>query len=342
MASKVCVVGAGVVGLSTATHLQEQCPDAHITIIADKFTVDTTSDGAAGIFRPGSSFRCATSEITRQCLDDSFYHYRKFLDDEAEAIRAGIKWISGYQLSSKYPGIVRNAYLESVLDEFRPCTKEELEIYPGDWKYGSFYKTILIENRRYLPYLTEKFKSRGGVIEQHCLESLDELGKDFDVICNCSGFGARELCNDITVLPMRGQVFKVNAPWVKNFLYVDYDTYILPGFSSITLGGCRQYDSWNAEVNKYDSAAIWERCTSILPSLEKAEIVKEWVGWRPYRYCVRIEKENFPTKNGNTLKVVHNYGHGGYGVLSAPGTAKYAVNLIQDFLPTTSVPLSKL
>ncbi len=32
--------------------LQQSIPDARVTIIADKFGEQTTSDGAAGIFRP--------------------------------------------------------------------------------------------------------------------------------------------------------------------------------------------------------------------------------------------------------------------------------------------------
>jgi len=29
-------------------------------------------------------------------------------------------------------------------------------------------------------------------------------------------------------------------------------------------------------------------------------------------------------------QVVHNYGHGGYGVTAAPGTAKHAVKLVRE------------
>lgn len=54
---RVAVVGAGIVGLTTATMLQEELPGASITILADKFGTETTSDGAAGIFRPGLQFK---------------------------------------------------------------------------------------------------------------------------------------------------------------------------------------------------------------------------------------------------------------------------------------------
>lgn len=60
------VLGAGVVGLATALELQTNFPDAQVTIVADKFGVETTSDVAAGIFRPSTSFTGPTEQITRQ------------------------------------------------------------------------------------------------------------------------------------------------------------------------------------------------------------------------------------------------------------------------------------
>ena len=52
---KICVLGAGIVGLSTALAIQEHIPDAHVTIVAEKFFGGTTSEGTGGIFRCGSS-----------------------------------------------------------------------------------------------------------------------------------------------------------------------------------------------------------------------------------------------------------------------------------------------
>lgn len=62
---KVGILGAGVVGLTTAIELQKEYRNADITIIADKLFKDTTSYVAAGIFRPGTSYSGPTEEITR-------------------------------------------------------------------------------------------------------------------------------------------------------------------------------------------------------------------------------------------------------------------------------------
>lgn len=90
---------------------------------------------------------------------------------------------------------------------------------------------------------------------------------------------------------------------MKMFFYGDYDTYIIPGIDYVTLGGCRQFDSFKQEVDKHDSASIWERCTDLLPNLKQAEVVREVAGLRPHRDPVRVEKEMYICQDGKCLKV---------------------------------------
>ena len=61
----VCVLGAGIVGMTTAVMVKEKHTDWDVKIIADKFEQDTLSDIAAGIFRPSTSFCGPTPEITK-------------------------------------------------------------------------------------------------------------------------------------------------------------------------------------------------------------------------------------------------------------------------------------
>lgn len=52
---KICIVGAGIIGLSCGIRLQETLGrDYQIVIYADKFLEDTTSDVAAGGVRPST------------------------------------------------------------------------------------------------------------------------------------------------------------------------------------------------------------------------------------------------------------------------------------------------
>jgi D-aspartate oxidase len=81
----------------------------------------------------------------------------------------------------------------------------------------------------------------------------------------------------------------------------------------VTLGGCRNFDSFDETPSKYDTAAIKERCENLVPSLKKCEIKQIKVGLRPHRDPVRVEIEFKETANG-FLRIVHNYGHGGNGI----------------------------
>lgn len=49
---RIAVIGAGVIGLSTAVCISQLVPQCSITVITHKFTPNTTSDVAAGILIP--------------------------------------------------------------------------------------------------------------------------------------------------------------------------------------------------------------------------------------------------------------------------------------------------
>ena len=49
MVVKIAIIGAGVVGLSCANVIQERFPHIPVTLIAEKFSPGTTSDGAGNI-----------------------------------------------------------------------------------------------------------------------------------------------------------------------------------------------------------------------------------------------------------------------------------------------------
>lgn len=53
-----------------------------------------------------------------------------------------------------------------------------------------------------------RFERIGGRILKRNVSSLDEL-EDYDLVVNCTGFGAKKLCDDKDLVPIRGQVFKV-------------------------------------------------------------------------------------------------------------------------------------
>jgi glycine/D-amino acid oxidase-like deaminating enzyme len=46
---KICIVGAGITGVSSAYQVKKRFPEAQIDVVADEFSPNTVSDVAAGL-----------------------------------------------------------------------------------------------------------------------------------------------------------------------------------------------------------------------------------------------------------------------------------------------------
>lgn len=54
-----------------------------------------------------------------------------------------------------------------------------------------------------------RLQKAGVTFKQRTLNSLKELTGEYDIIMNCTGLGARKLCDDKRLVSLRGQVLKV-------------------------------------------------------------------------------------------------------------------------------------
>jgi len=103
----------------------------------------------------------------------------------------------------------------------------------------------------------------------------------FDYIINCVGLGACQFCDDKNMRPIRGQVIRVRAPWVKTCIFLNYEhTYILPQTDTVVLGGTYEYDEWSMEPNEDSFQKILDRCCRFVPSLKVSEIKIESLFFR--------------------------------------------------------------
>ncbi|XP_035465825.1 D-aspartate oxidase isoform X2 [Scophthalmus maximus] len=237
---------------------------------------------------------------------------------------------SGWQIFREAPADIRPFWSEFVIG-FRLMTDRELERFP-DHAFGQAFTTIKCECSSYLPWLEKRFRKAGGQVQQMKVNNLQELSNSYDIIVNCSGLGSKALVGDAQVYPVRGQVLKVEAPWLQHFIRDgDGKTYIYPGVHSVTVGGTRQEGDGRLQVDAGDTRSILERCVRLEPSLGEAKVLSEWVGLRPSRRNPRVEREAVQLR-GRRVPVVHNYGHGGWGVTLAWGTALDAVGLVRQCL----------
>lgn len=338
---RIAVVGAGAVGLSTAVQIQKLLPSVSLTIIADKFTSETTSSGAAGIFNPTLSKTPGVPvSVLRTWLQDSWQHYHELVHS-SDAGQAGVQMLSGFRFVNNPE---KNHLEADCVYQHLPLGENQLNMFPGDqYKYGWFVTTVTVESTKYLPYLMKQFQSKGGHILKRKLSSLEELVGQYDVVVNCTGLGSMDLLGDEKLIPNRGHLIKVKAPWLKHFVYTgdDYTCYIIPGHDVVTIGGTRTSYDVDMKIRPEDSQKILANACKVVPSLKNAEILWEWIGLRPHREPLRVEKDILYFPSG-ALQVVHNYGHGAEGISLSWGTGKHAAYLVQEVINLCNKSLARL
>ncbi|PFX20957.1 D-aspartate oxidase-like isoform X1 [Stylophora pistillata] len=340
--SSVAVVGAGVIGLSSAVSILERDPTIKVTLIADKFSPYTTSDGAAGLIMP-FVMGCTPVHLQRKWFDETMKKLQELMKRKDAGQSLGI-----YKLSLVYLSDDENEeepHWKDLVDGYHVLTQKELQKFPQSSKFGFSCRIMFLNGRHYDPWLLERFKHLGGYIIKKTLDSLEELAGVYDVVVNCSGMRAKELVNDFSMDPVRGQVLRVFAPWIKEAYALDTKhlqkqeryCYILPQANGeVVLGGTGYHQTSDTKISADDTRHILEVTRELVPSLARAPVLEAWVGLRPGRSSVRLEREvmkfNKNLGNEKTLKVVHNYGHGGGGLTVHWGCAKDCMDLVFQFL----------
>ncbi len=301
----VVVVGAGVVGLSSALRLQQA--GARVALVSAHEPGQAVSWVAAAVWYP-----------TRTDGDPRVLHWaRQTFDELTEQAARGVPGVVMRSTRMLLRGSTDTPWWAAAVPDFRLVPARD-EPYTGEWHFT----VPAVEMAPYLDWLAERFVAAGGVLVSRRLTRLAEVAPEAPVVVNATGLAARELAGDEAVHPIRGRVLVVANPgWTTSVRDEDDPTghtYIHPRRTDVVLGGTYEPHQWDLTPDDEVSAAIRARCVALVPELAGAAVLRATAGLRPGRDGgARV---GLGAADG-IGRLIHNYGHAGAGVTLSWGCA---------------------
>lgn len=314
MNKHVCVIGAGVIGLTSALCLKDS--GFNVKIIADKSDESICSNNAGAIWGP------FLSNEDQRTLEWSF-ETLEILEIQANNPKSGVNIVDGI-LAATYETPMPEWF--KLLNQNHDFADQLPDGYRKAWRY----RVPIIEMPKYLTWLKEKFFEKNGVLETAKINSFNELTIKYDFIINCTGLGSIDLCSDQELYAVKGQLIEVSNPGIKDFFAERGDGkelfYWMPQGKKIVIGGTAE-DKFNDRfVDNEQTRRMFDQAKRIEKKFIRSDFISERVGFRPCRDSIRFE---FDTSFKN---VFHNYGHGGSGVSLSWGCAQNVVKEINSLI----------
>jgi D-amino-acid oxidase len=240
-----------------------------------------------------------------------------------------------------------------------PDGKGELTAIPEGAIMGMKYRSICFDPPRYLSYLFNRVKDLGARIIKAKLDTNQGLSgivkdakfqageEDIFALINCSGLSARHFLppsEAAKLFPIRGQtiLIKGEASMTTTFVGIPgkHESEMLyvvprPGSGATILGGCKQVNSWDEDVDGELNERILVDvkgegfAEELRDSKGEFEVLALQVGFRPGRKGgARCEVEG--DGKVDRVWVVHSYGHSGAGYQGSVGCAERVARLVVE------------
>ena len=298
------MVGAGVVGLTTAVRLEEA--GHRVRVVAAERPERTTSAAAGAVWYP---FAVGPPEAVNRW---------------ARATRA---WLLELSRTVPEAGVDVLTVRECAADARPPWWAEAIdgiklveEPQPSGASLAWEFEAPRVEPALHLRWLESRLDRP---IEMSRVDRLEDVPGD--TVVNCTGIGARRLTGDTALRALLGQTVLVEPGDVDaRRMYGDERDlstmfYVIPRRAEVVLGGCAL--PFDADVlpppDPALRAAFLERARAA--GFRHGPVLRDAVGLRPVRPEVRVERVG---------RIIHHYGHGGAGYTLARGSAADVVALV--------------
>lgn len=304
--SDVVVVGAGVIGLSSAIRLAEA---GHgVRVLTDRAVEDTTSVAAGAML--GISGAGPDDPLTAW-TERSTPVFEALAEDPATGIHRRHGRIH-VDVADELPPWAR------ALPDFRALGPDETR-----GRVGMAVTLPFADMPTYLAHLADRAARLGVVVEQRHVADLADVAEPGRVVVNAAGSGAGVLAGDPTVTGVRGVHVVLADAGIEEFtmevVATPRWTNVFPHPGRVVVGGAAlppDDETPDAQV----AEEILARAIAVEPRLADARVLGREVGWRPVRPSPRVEVDD--------RGVVHAYGHGGVGVTVSWGVADEVVRLV--------------
>ncbi|WP_144006772.1 FAD-dependent oxidoreductase [Pelomonas sp. KK5] len=273
---RIAVIGCGAIGLTTARVAQDA--GLKVRIYCKERPPEVASSRATGIFTPDSRLvttEHATPEFAHRweaMTRSSFRTYQSLLGLPAEPVQ----WRDGYVLwddvpqgPSHEPGEPDYPDLYSRIRDLRPRSMP-LQPHEHPFKAAHAMKiTQLVFNiGSYQRLLLDDFLRNGGEIVHREFTSTRELARlPEQTIVNCTGYGARALFGDDSLVPVRGQTARlIPQPEVDYLLFWrGHNLSMVPRGDGLLVQAQGEHDFGNADarVDRAQSVAAVERLAEL-------------------------------------------------------------------------------
>jgi glycine/D-amino acid oxidase-like deaminating enzyme len=213
---EVAVIGCGVLGLTSA--ILAQRAGARVTIYAREQLPATTSFRATGEWTPDS--RIALVHVAAPDFGDvwedmartSFAAHQRYIGMPGAPVETVDQYVVSDDASFgsrilSGPSIDFASYSRRIADLMPPWQPVSPDASPFEGASVSRGEVMMFNITGYTQTLMSQFTQAGGQIKRADFQSPAEivaLGKK--VVINCTGYGARALWQDDTLVPVRGQL----------------------------------------------------------------------------------------------------------------------------------------
>ncbi|MBA3526787.1 MAG: FAD-dependent oxidoreductase [Sphingomonas sp.] len=260
----VAVIGAGIMGLTTARLVQEA--GFPVTIYAAALPPETTSNVAGGQISPYGHFRddSVTPQWRAQFARAMSYSWRRFQIMVGDDY--GIRWLPTYEEVDPGPMQV------SPNDVYRPGLRSVSSgEHPFDIEDLARFTTMYVETGRFLRQLTRDVLADGGAIRVRSFATPSDIAAlPEKLVFNCTGLGSRQLFGDEGLHPVRGQLAILLPQPEVRYAYSIRGAYMFPRPDGILLGGTFERNVWDAVPQPAAIARIVERHRRLVATLRCA------------------------------------------------------------------------